>query len=315
MWCARAPRVLLLAQKFASGWTAALAELALWQDDPLSARVAVASSIAHPDTPAPSMGWAFSAGIRAEADLAAQARSRHDATELAESRARAGALLARMRAVFEDVVARLPHTWVAAQLETCEAEFTRLEGAPDPERWAAAAAAWETQGIPYERAYALMREGEATLAQHRDRPRAALALNEAWAIATRLGAAPLREATEALAARAGITLERADSRASPDGDEVALQMNEALNPTEAANRAGPVPRGRYDLTPREREVLVLVAAGRSDGEIAEALFISKKTASFHVAMIKGKLGARSRVEIATDAIGLGLIESPTSHHT
>ena len=70
-----------------------------------------------------------------------------------------------------------------------------------------------------------------------------------------------------------------------------------------------MPRGRYDLTPREREVLALVAAGRSDGEIAEALFISKKTASFHVAMIKGKLGARSRVEIATDAIGLGLIEA------
>jgi DNA-binding CsgD family transcriptional regulator len=73
-----------------------------------------------------------------------------------------------------------------------------------------------------------------------------------------------------------------------------------------------VSRGRYDLTPREREVLVLVAAGQSDGEIAEALFISKKTASYHVAMIKGKLGARSRVEIATDAIGLGLIEAPST---
>ena len=60
-------------------------------------------------------------------------------------------------------------------------------------------------------------------------------------------------------------------------------------------------------------MLLLIAAGRSDGEIAEALFISKKTASFHVSMIKGKLGARSRVEIATDAIGLGLIEAPTSH--
>ena len=299
----RAPRVRVLAQRFASGWTAALAELALWQDDPLGARAAVASSIAHPDTPAVGMGWAFSAGIRAEADLAALARSRHDATELAESRARGAALLARMRAVFEDVVARLPHTWVPAQLETCEAEFTRLEAAPDPERWASAAAAWETQKIPYDRAYALMREGEATLAQYRDRPRAARALNEAWAIATHLGALPLREASKALAARAGITLEPADTRVSPDGEEVPPHPNEALNATQAAKRAGPMPRGRHDLTPREREVLVLVAAGRSDGEIAEALFISKKTASFHVAMIKGKLGARSRVEIATDAIG------------
>ena len=57
-------------------------------------------------------------------------------------------------------------------------------------------------------------------------------------------------------------------------------------------------RSRHDLTPREREVLALVADGRSDGQIAEALFISKKTASVHVASIKGKLGASSRVEMA-----------------
>ena len=63
-------------------------------------------------------------------------------------------------------------------------------------------------------------------------------------------------------------------------------------------------RGRHDLTPREREVLTLVADGRSDGEIAEALFISKKTASVHVASIKGKLGASNRVEMAMLARGI-----------
>ena len=52
------------------------------------------------------------------------------------------------------------------------------------------------------------------------------------------------------------------------------------------------------------------STGRSDGEIAERLFISRKTASVHAAAIKGKLGARSRVEIATDAIVLGLVEAP-----
>ena len=55
-------------------------------------------------------------------------------------------------------------------------------------------------------------------------------------------------------------------------------------------------RGRHDLTPREHEVLALVADGRTDGEIAEALVISKKTASVHVASIKAKLGAGSRAK-------------------
>jgi DNA-binding CsgD family transcriptional regulator len=67
-------------------------------------------------------------------------------------------------------------------------------------------------------------------------------------------------------------------------------------------------RGRHDLTPREREVLALLADGRSDGEIADALFISKKTASVHVASIKGKLGASSRVEMAMLARGIGPID-------
>jgi DNA-binding CsgD family transcriptional regulator len=56
----------------------------------------------------------------------------------------------------------------------------------------------------------------------------------------------------------------------------------------------------------EQEVLELLAAGRSDGEIGEALFITKKTASTHVANIKDKLGAESRVEMAMMASRLVL---------
>ena len=63
------------------------------------------------------------------------------------------------------------------------------------------------------------------------------------------------------------------------------------------------------LTTREREVLDLLAGGRSDGEIASALFISKKTASVHVANIKGKLGAENRFQIALIAASLGLLPS------
>ena len=65
---------------------------------------------------------------------------------------------------------------------------------------------------------------------------------------------------------------------------------------------------RWALTPRESEVLALLAQGRSDGEIADELYISPKTASVHVANIKGKLGASSRVETVTRAIRLGLAE-------
>ncbi|MEV1129303.1 LuxR C-terminal-related transcriptional regulator [Agromyces sp. NPDC049794] len=72
---------------------------------------------------------------------------------------------------------------------------------------------------------------------------------------------------------------------------------------EATRRA----RGNGGLSPRELEVLGLIVDGRSDGEIAEELTISKKTASVHVAHIKDKLGAGSRVEIATEGIRLGLV--------
>jgi predicted ATPase/DNA-binding CsgD family transcriptional regulator len=63
-----------------------------------------------------------------------------------------------------------------------------------------------------------------------------------------------------------------------------------------------------DLTAREREVLALVVDGRSNAQIGEALFISRKTASVHVANIKDKLGAESRVEVVTIALRDGLTE-------
>ena len=67
--------------------------------------------------------------------------------------------------------------------------------------------------------------------------------------------------------------------------------------------------GRHsELTKREVEILRLVGLGRSDSEIGEALFISPKTASVHVANVKGKLGASSRLEIALKARELGLVE-------
>jgi DNA-binding CsgD family transcriptional regulator len=68
------------------------------------------------------------------------------------------------------------------------------------------------------------------------------------------------------------------------------------------------------LTKREVEILALVGRGRTDPEIAAALFISPKTASVHVSNIKDKLGMGSRLEVALRARELGLV-GPTDRNT
>jgi DNA-binding NarL/FixJ family response regulator len=67
----------------------------------------------------------------------------------------------------------------------------------------------------------------------------------------------------------------------------------------------------FGLTAREREVLVLIADGRSNGQIADELFISRKTASVHVSNILSKLGVSTRVEAAALAHRRGLARAPT----
>jgi DNA-binding CsgD family transcriptional regulator len=66
-------------------------------------------------------------------------------------------------------------------------------------------------------------------------------------------------------------------------------------------------RGEAELTPRETEILTLVAAGRSNGEIGSHLFISTKTVSVHVSNILAKLGAAGRTEAAAIARRRGLL--------
>jgi DNA-binding NarL/FixJ family response regulator len=63
-------------------------------------------------------------------------------------------------------------------------------------------------------------------------------------------------------------------------------------------RSPRLPCRRETLTPREREVLALVATGQTNRQIAERLVISEKTAAVHVSNILQKLGVRRRVEAA-----------------
>ena len=64
----------------------------------------------------------------------------------------------------------------------------------------------------------------------------------------------------------------------------------------------------FGLSPREKEVLYLIAQGRTNREIGERLFISQKTVGVHVGNILAKLDVSGRVEAAAVAIRLGLTE-------
>ena len=162
--------------------------------------------------------------------------------------------------------------------------------------WDAAARAWEAASEPYPLALALLRSAEAALTSG-DHDGGAERLRRAAALAEQLGAAPLRDDIALLARRARIWLgpgEAADVRAS--GAAPASQDNLSQ-------------RERLGLTAREFEVLRLVAAGRSNPEIASELFISTKTASVHVSNILGKLRVASRGEAAATAHRLRLFDS------
>ena len=63
---------------------------------------------------------------------------------------------------------------------------------------------------------------------------------------------------------------------------------------------------RLGLTPREAEVLALLAAGRTNRQIGDELYVSDKTASVHVSNILRKLGVNSRVDAAAVAQRLGI---------
>jgi len=138
------------------------------------------------------------------------------------------------------------------------------------------------------RAYALWREAEAHLRDRHGRPAAQRRLATAAAIAADLGAEPLRGQVEALAARARLDLDVPDVPGAP-----------AHGPADAA--------APYGLTPREREVLAHLAAGRTNREIARSLYISERTVGIHVSRVLGKLGVANRAAAAAAAHRDGLV--------
>ncbi|AQW53608.1 regulatory protein [Streptomyces hygroscopicus] len=241
-----------------------------------------------------------------------------------------GEALARLRAAAKRVAQPVP-VW-RAHAAMLQAELERAEGRDRPDLWAEATDAFAVLDRPYPLARARHRWAEALLTPGQgapaqaDREHAAELLVQAHAVAEWLGARPLREEIELLARRARLPLASAATRPALDAS---LPRTPALPPAPGSRTQGsqapgsqtpgsPVPAAEpadpaeeLGLTPRERDVLRLVAAGRSNRQIAEELFISPKTASVHVSNILAKLGVSGRGEAAAVAHRLRLVDGLT----
>jgi ATP/maltotriose-dependent transcriptional regulator MalT len=200
----------------------------------------------------------------------------------AESPVADGGRVESLRTCADELAAAQPQS--RAYQALAAAELARATGtAPD---WSPAIEAARLGREVYLLAYALLRAAQhAWSAGNRDA--SGPMLEEAARLATQMGAEPFLKEAQVLARRARVTI--AERVSEPVAERAAQPNIEALG-----------------LTDRELEVLQLVAAGRSNPQIAAELFISPKTASVHVSNIISKLGVSSRGEAAALSHRLGL---------
>jgi DNA-binding CsgD family transcriptional regulator/tetratricopeptide (TPR) repeat protein len=257
-----------------------VAELALWERRWTEADQAVRDSLtrARSRQGAQLHVWFCAKGLRAQAELAALARARRDGGTVRSWLTRAEQLITVARRAAAEASAVTPNAggWLAL----AEAEYARARGPAQPESWSHAAESWERLERPPFVAYCRWRQAEALVAAGASRTEAALPLREAHAVAARIGASPLLRELELLAQRARLDL---------------APLQAAISKGERG------PEQILGLTPREAEVLNLVARGYTNREIAATLVISVKTASVHVSHILRKLGAPNRLEAAAIA--------------
>jgi pentatricopeptide repeat protein len=263
------------------GWFHLLrAELALEQDDPAQAyeeieRALMVAAGTDDNVYRPEM---CAIGLRALADEYDAARARGRRIEVEKFHRLAAALVEQAEHHVvgpEQQGVRPPRSF--AQLALCQAEESRLH-ASEPDLWKCAAERWHEAGEPYHAAYSRWREAEAALVTGGGRGRSRDAAQAAFQTCLDIGAPSLQARVERLAQRARITMTLTDSATT---DSRRQSIAEDLG-----------------LTAREIEVLAQLALGRTDRQIADELFISKKTASVHVSNILRKLDVANRIDAA-----------------
>jgi DNA-binding CsgD family transcriptional regulator/tetratricopeptide (TPR) repeat protein len=215
-------------------------------------------------------------GVRVEADFAQRARDLREKGEEREAITRAKLHVDRLRAAAQEG-GPVERAWSSVGA----AELARARGRNDPKLWAKAATQWETLQRPYLVASMRWREAEAHV-EAGSRDEASAAARAALQTARKLGAKWLQDEVTALSERAR------------------LQLEDELEPVPAAEGNGAA-ADPFGLTPRERQVLALIAEGATNRQIGASLYMAEKTASVHVSRILAKLGVQSRTQAAAVA--------------
>jgi ATP/maltotriose-dependent transcriptional regulator MalT len=239
-------------------------------------------------------------GLDAVAAQAEAARAADDVGRVEEARLHAGTLIGYVDAVRDRREAdgvrdtgrhRGDEALIAGHI-------ARIEGRDDPALWVAAADSFPPRSPRGVKARYL--QAEAMLAARAPRNEITAVMSAAHEVAAEIGAGPLASRFEGLARRARIDLRLAETTVAP--------TDEATSTFDQPPAPGSVALHKRGLSDREIEVLTLVAAGFSNQNIADRLFISSKTASVHVTHILDKLGVSTRTEAATIGVRLGLPE-------
>ncbi len=216
----------------------------------------------------------------------------------------------RIEEIAENLPVHTPVQRVHARQIAAEAKRERQVGSQDPADWLELNTLADEASAPVHlRAYLRFRLAESA-AVRGDRNQAASAAREARVLIENLGARPLQEQIDALVRAARLALQPVpglsvgldSSESAPTIGSSAAAAEPASAVISSGDGGGDVGAiGNLGLTPRELDVLRLVAEGLSNGQIGSRLYITTKTVSVHVSNILAKLGVSSRTEAAAVA--------------